>query len=129
MGCQRLRVRVPLPRMQNRNLIESFKAAFSGIFYAFKHHRNFRILIFIAFLVTLTATFFDFTLERWSILILLIGVILTAELLNTAIEVLADYVSQKNYQEDIKIIKDISAGAVLLISIFLIILSIFLFLL
>jgi diacylglycerol kinase len=40
-------------------------------------------------------------------------VVLSTEVLNTSIEALADYV-QREYDEDIRAIKDLAAGAVLL---------------
>jgi diacylglycerol kinase len=118
--------------MRNKNIFQSFKNAFEGLRYTFLEHRNFRILAFFAFLVIILAFYLtfnlSFSLEKWLVLILLISVILSLELLNTAIEFLANHLSGDQYDPHIKIIKDISASAVLLISLFSIILGFLLFL-
>lgn len=54
---------------------------------------------------------------EFAVLFLAIAVVLTAEMLNTAIEKLCDY-SHKEYSGHIRLIKDISAGAVLVGAIF-----------
>ncbi len=119
--------------MKNKNILESFKNAFEGLRYTFLKHRNFKILIFIGILAIIFAFYFSFNLnfplEKWLILILLIGTILSLELLNTAIELLANHIAEEKYDPHIKIIKDVSAGAVFLLSLFSIILGILLFLL
>ncbi len=118
--------------MKNKNIFESFKNAFEGLKCTLLRHRNFRILIIISVLVIIVAFYFsinlNFSLEKWLILLLLIGTILSLEVLNSAIELLADHISEDKYDPHIKMIKDTSAGAVLLISLFSIILGLLLFL-
>jgi len=53
----------------------------------------------------------DITLTQWGLQILSIGLIMVAEGLNTAIEKLADHI-EPNFNDTIKKIKDVSAGAV-----------------
>lgn len=48
----------------------------------------------------------------WAMFALVIGFVISAELFNTAIERIADRV-QPEFDEDIKAIKDVAAGAVL----------------
>ena len=50
---------------------------------------------------------------EWLVVVLCITVVLTLEMINTAIEKLCDVV-QPDYHPQIKIIKDIAAGAVLI---------------
>jgi len=52
-----------------------------------------------------------FSLREWVVFVLLWGLIFTAETLNTAVEKLSDVVSPQ-YDERIRDVKDISAGAV-----------------
>ena len=55
--------------------------------------------------------YFEITKDEWIIHIILIGFILTAEALNTVAEKICDFINPK-YDDRIKLIKDISAGAV-----------------
>jgi diacylglycerol kinase len=118
--------------MKNKNIFESFKNAFEGLRYAFLKHRNFRILFFIGLIVLIFAFCLflglNFTVEKLLVLILLIGTILSLELLNTSIELLGDHIAEDRYDPHIKIIKDVSAGAVFLLSLISIIIGFFLFL-
>ena len=67
--------------------------------------------------VTSAGLYYDVSISEWCILLLTIGVVLFAELMNTAIEQLADYSCEGKYNELIKKVKDISAGAVLVLAI------------
>jgi diacylglycerol kinase len=53
---------------------------------------------------------------RWCVLVLVIAAVLVGETINTAIEALVDLVSP-DYHEQAKIAKDVSAGAVLILSV------------
>lgn len=53
---------------------------------------------------------------EWIICIILFGLILSAELFNTALEKTLDYINE-DYSNEIKFIKDASAGAVLVLAI------------
>ena len=64
---------------------------------------------------------------EWCILILTIGSVLFAEMINTAVENVLDVYSEE-YDEKIKIVKDISSGAVLMVSIISVIIGGLLFL-
>jgi len=54
----------------------------------------------------------DLTLIEWGFQILVIGLVMVAEALNTAVEKLADHI-EPNAHKTIEIIKDVGAGAVL----------------
>ncbi len=83
---------------------------------AFKTQLNFRIEIFVAISVILTGFFFRVTSIEWMIIMLNISIVLSLELINTAIENTCDFVcKEKNLV--VKIIKDVSAAAVLLVAI------------
>jgi diacylglycerol kinase len=63
--------------------------------------------------VIVLAAICDVSSTHWAVLLLCGSLVLTAEMLNTSIEVLADYL-QREYDEDIRTTKDLAAGAVLL---------------
>ena len=107
--------------------VNSFKYAFSGLFHALKEGRNFRIQVMVGLLVIILAWIFNFTRFEWSILLITISLVLTAELLNTVIELVVDLAVKERILPKAKIAKDVSAASVLLISIFALIVGLVLF--
>ena len=97
--------------MKNRNFLGSFNNAMSGIIYGIRNERNIRIHIIAAIFVLVLSLFFDLTRLEILILCLTIGFVIACELFNTAIEVMVDLMVQI-YHPKVKIIKDVSAGAV-----------------
>lgn len=74
---------------------------------------NFRIHIAIAVLTVMAGITVSLSLIEWCIIIICFGLVLGAEGLNTAIEILADRVCPYR-DERIGLVKDVAAGAVLL---------------
>lgn len=97
------------------NRFKSFKYAFNGIKILFKEEHNARIHFFVLVLVIIAGAVFKISLPEWiSIIIIIIvsGIVISAEIFNSAIENIADFISpEKNDQ--IKRIKDLAAAAVL----------------
>lgn len=96
-----------------RGLCGSVRHASQGIAYAWRHGRNIRIQSVVAVFVLLCAFLFDVRRIEWLFLVLFIVMVLVLELLNTAIEFVADLVSPR-FHEHSKIVKDVMAGSVLL---------------
>lgn len=96
-------------------VFKSFKYAFAGIGRLFKE-RNFRIHIFIAAMVACAGVLCKLSIMEWCLIILCYGMVLAAEGLNTALEILADRVCPSK-DESIRLTKDVSAGAVLIAAI------------
>ncbi len=98
-----------------RDLLRSFRYALRGIFRAARTERNLRIHL--TAVVYVTALGFLAKLDRpgWTAVSLCFGLVLAAELFNTALEHLCDVVSP---QRDPKIgaAKDAAAGAVLVLA-------------
>jgi len=103
--------------MKNRNLNESFSHAFNGIVQAFKTENNIKRHTLAAVIMVLAAVVLDISTMEWIITILLIGFVVVAELLNTAIEYTVDMVCGDTYNELAKYSKDIAAGATLVAAI------------
>jgi undecaprenol kinase/diacylglycerol kinase (ATP) len=99
----------------NQTFIKAFINAFNGLKYFFLHERNGKIQLLVAILVILTAICTGCTVYEWLAILLCTGLVLGFEMLNTAIEKLCNAV-QEEYHPVIKIIKDVAAGAVLLMS-------------
>jgi len=75
-----------------------------------------KVQVFIAIVMTAAGFYFDISNTEWIVQILTIALIMGTEGLNTAIEKVADYI-QPEFDKKIGIIKDVSAGAVMLVSI------------
>lgn len=95
------------------NLFVSFKYAWSGIHYAFKTQRNFRIHVIIGTLAFCLGVFLHLRPSEIAVIGLTSGLVLVMELLNTAIESVVDLTVKQTYHELAKIAKDCAAGAVL----------------
>lgn len=97
---------------QKVSLIDSFKYAFEGVFYALKHNRNLRIHFGVAILVIIFSIFFKVNPFEMGILGIMILLVISAEMINSAIEEIVDLVT-KEHRKEAKIAKDVTAGMVL----------------
>ena len=102
--------------MRSRNVFDSFRFAFSGLWYALRTQRNTRIHLTVAAAVVALGIWLSLPLTQWAILTLAIGFVLVGEMLNTVAETLVDLVSP-GYHPLAKIVKDVTAGGVLLTAI------------
>lgn len=99
-----------------RSIIDSFNYAVSGIILSIKTEKNMLIHYIIAITVLGLSLFFNFTRVEFLILLFAISLVLTLEMINTAIEKTVDMIT-KEYHPYARIAKDISAGAVLISSV------------
>ena len=111
----------------SKNVVISFKFAFSGIFYVLKTSRNFKIQLLFALTSLIIGLFLQISLSNYVILVATITSVLILEVLNTSIESIVDLVVKKEFRSLAKIAKDTSAGAVLLASINSVIIGLYLF--
>ena len=97
------------------NRIKSFKYALNGIRLMLKGEHNFLVQLSIAILTITFAFVLKLSTAEFLWIIVAIGLVLSAEMINSAIEKLADYI-QPEHDKKVGNIKDIAAGAVLLVS-------------
>ncbi len=95
---------------------KSFSYAFRGIWEVFRREQNFKVHILIGTVALLLGWFFHIAPWEWCFLILVIAMVLSAEMINTAIERLSD-VAEPHKNETIRVVKDVSAGMVLVCAI------------
>lgn len=88
-----------------------------GILYAWRNEKSFRIQVICSSIVVFFNILLNVNSSIWNHSMILIFGILSLELINTAIEKLCDYV-QPDKDFYIKLIKDFSAGAVLILCIY-----------
>ena len=94
-------------------LYKSFGYAFEGIFAGIRGERNMKIHCFAAVCVVVAGVLFHISVTEWCICLVLFGLILSLELVNTAIEAVVDLVTE--YKKPLaKLAKDTAAGAVLI---------------
>lgn len=104
------------PKQECKKLINSFKYAIEGFVSSFKTERNMKIHILAMILVIVAGIYLELTVMEWCIIAFAIALVIGAELFNTAIETIVDMVSpEKNPKA--KLAKDISAAAVLALSV------------
>ncbi|WP_338874976.1 diacylglycerol kinase family protein [Spirosoma sp. SC4-14] len=99
-----------------RKVWRSFGFAGQGIIDLFRYENNARVHLLIAIVVMLAGFLLDLSRVEWSIILIQIGLVWAAEAFNTAIEKLCDFVSPGLHPQ-IKAIKDLSSGAVLIMAI------------
>ena len=105
-----------------KKLMKSFSYASDGVSFCIKHERNFRIHLVAIFYVLIFAYLAKISIIEFGLLIICFAQVISAELLNTAIEVLCDKESS-GYNSFIKRAKDIAAAAVLVCAVGCIILG------
>ncbi len=98
--------------MGKDSLFSSFKNAWRGLIIALQTERNLRLHFICAILVLIVLIIFQIGGLKLALILLTIGLVLVAELINTTIENLVDLI-QPEFHEIARNAKDIAAGAVL----------------
>ncbi len=99
--------------MPLRRFLDSANHAINGILYAAKTQRHMRYHLYAAVVVLLLSLLLGVSWSEFAILVILAIVVLSAEMLNTAIEDIINILF-RDYDKRAKTIKDIAAGAVLI---------------
>lgn len=107
--------------------LNSFVYAFAGIKDFIRYEPQALMHAIAAALVIFAGFYFKITTHEWLAVMFAIGLVVVAEMLNTAIEKLTDMVSPEIHPKA-KVVKDLSAGAVLVASIVAAIIGLIIFL-
>lgn len=99
--------------MNPRKLVDSFKYALEGIIYCFRTQRNMRIHLSAAAIAVAASLVLRITRLELIIVLMTISIVITCELINTAIEKAVDTATEE-YHPAAKVAKDVAAGAVLI---------------
>lgn len=108
-------------------LFKSFIYAFRGLAKVIRTEQNFRIHMLFTLLVFLAGYFFQINLMEWALVILAIGLVILAEIVNSAVERVSDILKPRIH-DYAKEIKDIMAAAVMTASLIAVIIGIIVFL-
>ena len=109
-----------------KKFLQSASYAIKGIREALSGQRHLRFHVGAALVVVAAGIGFDISAGEWGLLIFAIGLVLVAELLNSAIESLVDLIEPKQHPLAGKA-KDIAAGAVLIAAIAAALIGLFVF--
>lgn len=90
--------------------LRSIKFAVKGMWLLITTEDSIKTQLTFAVIATILGFYFHISATEWMIQCLVIGLVLVAEALNTAIEEVADFI-HPDYHEKIGFIKDIAAGA------------------
>ena len=111
--------------MTHKRLL-SFRYALQGIFSAARHQANLKIQILAAILAFLLAMLLEASPTEWLVIMICSGLVISLEMINTAIEKTIDLISPE-FSQQAGLIKDISAGAVLIAAFFSLICGLIIF--
>ena len=112
--------------LKKESIVKSFYYAFSGIILGFKQERNMQVHFYIMTFVIIFGILLKISLTEWMICLILFGLVISLEYVNTAIESAVDCATTK-YHPKARIAKDTSAAAVLVSAIISIIVGLMIF--
>lgn len=110
-----------------RYRLKSFGNAFKGLFQMIRSQHNFRIHIAAGLFALAMGIVLKISVIEWILIVMVIGMVFTAEAFNTAIEEVVDLISPEKSERAGRI-KDISAAAVLIAAITALITGVIIFL-
>ena len=99
-----------------KRLVKSFKYAVEGIIYAFKYEQNIIVHTLVMILVIILGIVLKISMFEWLICLILFGLVIATEMINTSIEATVDLACDKK-DTLAKIAKDTASGAVLVFAI------------
>ena len=99
-----------------KRLTDSFSHALEGIINTTRVEKNLKIHFMVIICVIIVGLIVKLSISEWIVCTVLFGLVISAEMFNTALEKTLDYINE-DYDEKIRFIKDASAGAVLVLAI------------
>lgn len=105
-------------KWKNRTLTASMEFALTGIKTAYREEANMRNHVISAIFAILSGVLFRISVTEWIFLLLSIFLVIAFEIINSAIECVVDLATDYHFNLLAKKAKDMSAGAVLLVSVY-----------
>lgn len=112
--------------MKKQPITRSFAHAFEGIRDTIVRERNMKIHLCMTALVVVGGCILRLTVTEWCLCLVLFGLVMALELVNTAVEATVDLVTEQ-YHPLAKRAKDAAAGAVLVAAIFAAVIGLIIF--
>lgn len=104
-----------MPGGGHPGFLASFGYAFEGLKAACKLERNIKVMFFLAAVAVLAGLLLQISALEWALIVLCIGAVLCAELINSAIEAVVDLVSPDHHPMA-KLAKDYACAGVYVMS-------------
>lgn len=98
------------------NRFRSVGYALKGMYVLLRTEASIKVQFFIALIMAALGFYLEISAVEWMVQLMAVGLVMGVEGVNTAIEKLADYI-QPAKDAKIGLIKDISAGAVMIVSV------------
>lgn len=116
-----------MTKYKSQDFINTFRNARKGMRISLKSERNIRVHLAFALLALTTACYLHFSIVKFCIILLTIASVISAEMMNSAIEFALDSVYHNKYSRMVGMAKDIAAGAVMLVTIVAVLIGVLLF--
>lgn len=116
-----------MTKFKAKSFREKIQNATHGVALAFAAEKNLRIHFCIGFLVLILGLLLDVGAEKFCILLLTTAIVIVTEMVNSALEFTIDALYKNKYSNLVKFAKDISAGAVLFVSMTAVIIGLIIF--
>lgn len=110
-----------------KRFFNSFKYAIEGIIYAFKYEQNIIVHTLVMIIVIILGITLKISVFEWLICLILFGLVIATEMINTSIEATVDLACDKKHPLA-KVAKDTASGAVLVFALTSIVAGIIIFL-
>ena len=106
-----------MTKYKKQGLLYTFRNARKGMRLSIKSERNLRIHLAAAVLAIFTGMYLDFSIVKFCIIFLTIGMVISTEMINSSIEFALDAMYHNRYSKIVGMAKDIAAGAVMVVTI------------
>ena len=116
-----------MSKFKSQGFNNTFKSARKGFRLVLKSEVNIRVHVAVATLVLFLALYLKFSTVEMCLLLFVIGLVIVAEMLNTAIEFALDSIYHNRYSKMVGMAKDISAGAVMFATVISVLVGVILF--
>lgn len=116
-----------MSKFKSQGFNNTFKNARKGFRLVLKSEVNIRVHVAVATLVLFLALYLKFSTVEMCLLLFVIGLVIVAEMLNTAIEFALDSIYHNRYSKMVGMAKDISAGAVMFATVISVLVGVILF--
>lgn len=112
--------------MDIKRFIRSFKYSVEGFVHIWKFHQNIRFHVMTAVIVLATAYMIGISSIEFLFILVAIFVVIISEMINTAIEEMTNLITTE-HRKEAKIAKDVASAAVLLSSVFALLIGLIIF--
>ena len=109
-----------------KRFVKSFGYAVEGLKYAFKYEQNILAHTLATILVIIMGFVFNISFTEWLILLLIIGLVIATELINTSIEAVVDLITLEKHPVA-KVAKDTAAAAVMVFAFIAVLIGVIIF--